>query len=79
MVEHELLLFMASILDKVTLFPAIILFALSVYLAFLTLQVIDVSTKTNFLIYATILFVIGMLLIVAWIVSSIIQKSEKNN
>jgi len=78
-VEHELLLFMASILDKVTLFPAIILFALSVYLAFLTLQVIDVSTKTNFLIYATILFVIGMLLIVAWIVSSIIQRSEKNN
>jgi len=78
-VEHELLLFMASILDKVTLFPAIILFALSVYLAFLTLQVIDVSTKTNFLIYATILFVIGMLLIVAWIVSSIIQRSNKNN
>jgi len=78
-VEHELLLFMASILDKITLFPAIILFALSVYLAFLTFQVIDVSTKTNFLIYATILFVIGMLLIVAWIVSSIIQKSEKNN
>jgi len=70
---------MASILDKVTLFPAIILFALSVYLAFLTLQVIDVSTKTNFLIYATILFVIGMLLIVAWIVSSIIQRSNKNN
>jgi len=78
-VEHELLLFMASILDKITLFPAIILFALSVYLAFLTFQVIDVSTKRNFLIYATILFVIGMLLIVAWIVSSIIQKSEKNN
>jgi len=79
MVEHELLLFMASILDKITLFPAIILFALSVYLAFLTLQVIDVNTKRNFLIYATILFVIGMLLIVTWIVSSIIQKSNKND
>jgi len=78
MVEHELL-FMASILDKITLFPAIILFALSVYLAFLTLQVIDVNTKRNFLIYATILFVIGMLLIVTWIVSSIIQKSNKND
>jgi len=79
MVEHELPLFMASILDKITLFPAIILFALSAYLAFLTFQVIDVNTKRNFLIYATILFVIGMLLIVAWIVSSIIEKSDKNN
>jgi len=79
MVEHELLLVMTSILDKITLFPAIILFALSTYLAFLTFQVIDVNTKRNFLISATILFVIGMLLIVAWIVSSIIQKSNKNN
>ena len=70
---------MASLLDKITLFPAILLFALSAYLAFLTSQVIDVNTKTNFLIYATILFVIGILLIIAWIVSSIIPKSNKNN
>ena len=70
---------MASILDKITLFPAIILFALSAYLAFLTFQGVDENTKTDFLIYATVLFVGGMLLVVAWVVSSVIQRSSKNN
>lgn len=78
MFKHKLL-FMASLIDKITLFSAIILFAVSAYLAFLTFQGIDENTKTDFLIYATVLFVGGTLLVIAWIVSSIILRSSKNN
>lgn len=69
---------MASIVDKITLFPALLLFALSTYLAFLTLQDPDLSTKTTLLNYAAISFIAGTLLIAAWIVAWIISSGNKN-
>jgi hypothetical protein len=70
---------MPSNADKITLFPAFLMFALSAYLAFLNLQVTDSSTKTNLLNYATILFVVGALLIVAWIATFIIRRGSENS
>lgn len=69
---------MASIIDKVTLFPAFLMFALSAYLAFLTLQVADLSTKATLLNYATILFIAGTLLIAVWIIAWILSRSSQN-
>ena len=69
---------MVSIVDKVTLFPAFLMFALSAYLAFLTLQITDLSTKTTLLNYATISFIAGTLLIAARIVAWIISRSNQN-
>jgi hypothetical protein len=63
--------------DKITLFPAFILFALSAYLAFLNLQVTDQSTKTTLLNYATVSFFVGIFLIAAWIVIWIIRIGSK--
>jgi hypothetical protein len=69
---------MVSNADKITLFPAFLLFALSAYLGFLNLQVTDQSTKTTLLNYATGSFFIGIILIAAWIVIWIIRLgSEK--
>jgi hypothetical protein len=69
---------MLSNADKITLFPAFLLFALSAYLAFLNLQVTDQPTKTTLLNYATVSFIAGILLIAAWIVIWIIRLgSEK--
>jgi hypothetical protein len=70
--------YMLSSADKITLLPAFLLFALSTYLAFLNLQVIDYSTKTALLNCATVLFIGGTLLIAAWIAIWIIRVgSEK--
>jgi len=69
---------MASIIDKITLFPALIMFALSTYLAFLTIQDPDLSTKTTLLNYAAISLIVGTLLIAAWIVTWIISMYNKN-
>jgi hypothetical protein len=69
---------MPSNANKITLFPAFLLFALSAYLAFLNLQVTDNSTKATLLNYATLLFIVGIILIAAWIVIWIIRVgSEK--
>ena len=71
---------MVSSIDKVTLLPAILLFALSVYLAFLNIQVTDSATKITLLNYATVSFIAGIILIAAWIVVWIIRLgSEKNS
>ncbi len=69
---------MPSNTDKITLFPAFLMFALSAYLAFLNLQVTDSSTKTTLLNYATGLFIVGTLLIGAWIAICIIYRGSKN-
>ncbi|TSA57047.1 hypothetical protein D4R42_02345 [bacterium] len=69
---------MLSNADKITLFPAVLMFALSAYLAFLNLQVTDYSTKTTLLNYATLLFIVGTLLITTWIVTCIIHRGSKN-
>ena len=69
---------MLSSADKITLFPAFLMFALAAYLAFLNLQVIDYSTKTTLLNYATLLFIVGTLLIATWIVTWIIRQGSKN-
>jgi len=69
---------MLSNADKITLFPAVLMFALSTYLAFLNLQVTDYSTKTTLLNYATLLFIVGTLLIATWIVTCIIRRGSKN-
>jgi len=69
---------MLSNTDKITLFPAVLMFALSAYLAFLNLQVTDYSTKTTLLNYATLLFIVGTLLIATWIVTCIIHRGSKN-
>jgi hypothetical protein len=70
---------MTSNADKIALFPAVLMFALSAYLAFLNLQVNDYPTKTNLLNYATVSFVVGALLIVAWIVMWIIRRGSENS
>ncbi len=70
---------MPSNADKITLFPAFLMFALSAYLAFLNLQVTDSSTKTNLLNYATVLFIVGALLIATWIATYIIRQGSKNS
>jgi len=69
---------MPSNVDKITLFPAFLMFALATYLAFLNLQVTDYPTKTSLLNYATLLFIVGTLLIAAWIVTWIIRQGSKN-
>jgi len=69
---------MLSNADKITLFPAVLMFALSAYLAFLNLQVNDYPTKTTLLNYATLLFIVGTLLIATWIVTWIIRRGSKN-
>jgi len=69
---------MVSNIDKITLFPALLTFALSAYLAFLNLQVTDYSTKITLLNWATALFIAGTLFIAAWIVMWLIRLgSEK--
>ncbi|GEM_PF-4779824 len=69
---------MPSHIDKVTLFPALLTFALSAYLAFLNLQVTDQSTKVDLLNWATVSFVVGTLFIAGWIVMWLIRLgSEK--
>ena len=70
---------MPSNADKITLFPAILMFALSAYLAFLNLQVTDSSTKTTLLNYATVSFIIGALLIFTLIVTVIIHQGSENS
>jgi len=69
---------MASIIDKITLFPAFLIFVLSACLGFLTLQVTDLFTKTTLLNYAAISFIAGTLLIAVWIVTWIINRGIKN-
>ena len=69
---------MVSIVDKIALFPAFLMFALSAYLAFLTLQVADLSTKATLLNYSTISFIAGTLLIAARIVALIISMGSQN-
>jgi hypothetical protein len=68
---------MPSSIDKFTLFPALLSFALSTYLAFLNLQVTEQPTKISLLNWATVLFVIGTLFIAAWIVMWLIRISSK--
>jgi len=69
---------MVSTIDKFTLLPALISFALSAYLAFLNLQVTEHPTKITLLNWATVLFVVGAFFIAAWIVMWIIRLgSEK--
>jgi hypothetical protein len=69
---------MVSNADKITLFPAFFIFALSAYLAFLNLQITDSSTKTDILNYATASFIVGVLLIAAWITIFIIRQGSEN-
>jgi hypothetical protein len=70
---------MVSSIDKITLLPAIILFSLAAYLAFLNVQVAELPTKTDLLNYATVSFIAGIILIAAWVVIWIISLgSEKN-
>jgi hypothetical protein len=69
---------MVSNADKTTLFPAVFMFALSAYLAFLNLQVTNSHTKTDLLNYSTASFIVGALLIAAWIVIYIIRQGSKN-
>lgn len=68
---------MLSNIDKITLFPALLSFALSAYLAFLNLQVTDYSTKITLLNWATVLFIVGALFIAAWIVMWLIRLSSE--
>jgi len=68
---------MLSSADKITLFPAFLMFALAAYLAFLN-QVTDSSTKTTLLKYATLLFIVGTLLTATWVVTWIIRQGSKN-
>jgi hypothetical protein len=68
---------MASIADKITLFLAFLTFALSAYLAFLTPQFTDLSTKTTLLNYSMISFIAGTLLIAVRIIIWIISRSKK--
>lgn len=69
---------MVSNIDKFTLFPALLTFALSAYLAFLNLQVTDYSAKVDLLNWATGLFIVGTFFIAAWIVIWLIRLgSEK--
>jgi len=70
---------MPSSADKITLFPAFLVFALSAYLAFLNLRVTDSSTKITLLNYATVLFIVGTLLIGAWVAICIILRGSKNS
>jgi hypothetical protein len=69
---------MVSNADKITLFPAVFMFALSAYLAFLDLQITDSPTKPDLLNYATVSFIVGVLLIAAWIVIYIIRQGSEN-
>jgi preprotein translocase subunit SecY len=69
---------MVSNIDKITLFPALLAFALSAYMAFLNLQVTDYSTKVDLLNWATVLFIVGTLFTAGWIVMWLIRLgSEK--
>ena len=69
---------MVSSIDKVTLLPAILLFALSVYLGFLNIQVTDSAAKVTLLNYATVSFIAGIILIATWVVVWMIRLgSEK--
>ena len=69
---------MPSNVDKITLFPAFLMFALAAYLAFLNLQVTDNSAKVDLLNWATILFFVGTFFIAGWIVIWLIRLgSEK--
>jgi hypothetical protein len=70
---------MVSSIDKIALLPALLLFSLSAYLAFLNIQVSDLSTKADLLNYATISFIAGIILIALWVVVWIIRLgSEKS-
>lgn len=68
------ILYKASIIDKITLFPTFLIFVLSAGLGFLTLRVTDLSTKSTLLNYAAISFIAGTLIIAVWIVSWIINR-----
>lgn len=57
---------MPSNIGKITLFPALVAFALSAYLVFLNLQVNEQPTKTSLLNWTTVLFFVGALFIAAW-------------
>ena len=70
---------MVSNADKITLFPAVLMFALSAYLAFLDLQITDSPTKADLLSYATVSFIVGALLIAAWIVIYVIRQGSKSS
>jgi TctA family transporter len=54
---------------------AFILFALSGYLGFLSIQSTDLSAKTTFLYQATTLFILGSFLIAFWIVTWIVRRN----
>jgi len=68
---------MVSSIDKFTLLPALLSFALSAYLAFLNLQVTEQPTKMSLLNWATVLFFVGTLFIAAWIVMWLIHLGSK--
>jgi TctA family transporter len=67
--------YMASIRDTIAAFLAFILFALSGYLGFLSIQSTDLSAKTTFLYQATTLFILGSFLIAFWIVTWIVRRN----
>jgi hypothetical protein len=69
---------MVSIVDKITLFPAFLAFALSAYFAFLTMQLTDLSTKTTLLTYSMTSFIAGTLLIAARIVIWVISMGKRD-
>ncbi len=69
---------MASIIEKVILFPAFLMFVLSAFLGFLTLQDPNLSSKTNLLNYATTLFIAGALLSAIGIVAWIVRRGSEN-
>lgn len=71
---------MVSTIDKITMLPAVLLFMLSAYLAFLSVQVSDVASKAELLNYSTVSFIAAIILIATWVVIWIVRlTSDKNS
>jgi hypothetical protein len=69
---------MTSMLENFALFPAVVMFITSAYLAVITLQYTDLTTKTTLLTYATVLFLVAISLVTIYLIARIInRKSEK--
>ena len=72
---------MASKIQKITLFPALILFFLSILFSIITLIVVDFSFRQLLLILTMSLFLAGLILAVYWGYSWIFSKKfhERDN
>jgi len=65
--------------ETITLLPALLLFVISSYMAFLTFQIVDSSAQRMLLTLALSLFFGGLVLVASWGYYWMIHKRFRNN